>query len=71
MNFNNRIRKLEARVEKVKTTLHSANTDIKRTSIYIPTDVCEKIQERADKNRRSFTKEALWLIEKGLDHQEG
>ena len=60
---------MNSRVVKFQTGKQVANTDIKRISSYIPVDLHERIQESANKNRRSFNQELLWLAEKSLEHQ--
>lgn len=56
---------------KFQTGKQVADTEIKRTSVYIPEDLNKRIQDSANKNRRSFNQELLWLAERGLDHKEG
>src|SRR2546430_13214891 len=42
----------------------SENT--KRTSVYFSHELYRRVQESADKHRRTFNQEILWLIERGL-----
>lgn len=43
---------------------------IKRTSLYIPLELVDKVQQSAIIHRRSFNQEILWLAEQGLSSQE-
>jgi hypothetical protein len=46
------------------------HTDIKRTSVYIPHDLADRVLQSAKIHRRSFNQELLWLAEQGLCSQE-
>lgn len=37
-----------------------------KMSIYFPLDLLRRVRESAKRNKRSFNKEAQWLIERGL-----
>ncbi len=41
-----------------------------RMSVYFPPDLLEKVRMSARKHRRSFNKEALWLLEQTLAQEE-
>ena len=41
-----------------------------KMSIYFPLDLLERVREIAQRQKRSFNKEVLWLVEQGLERQE-
>jgi hypothetical protein len=43
---------------------------IQRMSVYFPLDLLERVRAHADKERRSFNKDVLWLIEHALREEE-
>jgi hypothetical protein len=45
------------------------HADIKRTSVYIPLELSDKVGHSAKIHRRSFNQELLWLAEQGLSSQ--
>jgi hypothetical protein len=47
----------------------SQNT-IKRMSLYIPSELADKVLQSAKIHRRSFNQEMLWLAEQGLAKNE-
>jgi predicted DNA-binding protein len=42
-----------------------------RTSIRLPDELHQRVQDLADRDRRSVHAELLWLIERGADAEEG
>ena len=40
-------------------------------AVYLPRDVLERLRQKAEKDRRSASSQALVLIEKGLDQAPG
>ncbi len=53
---------------------NSMSTENKETqqkmSIYFPLDLLERVRQAAQRQKRSFNKEVLWLVEQGLERQE-
>jgi len=43
---------------------------IKRTSVYIPLELADKVQQSAKIHRRSFNQELLWLAENSIATDE-
>lgn len=43
----------------------------KKTTVYVPVTVYERVQVAAKKQRRSFNGELIWLLEQALDREEG
>jgi len=49
----------------------TTHENIKRTSVYIPLELADKVQQSAKIHRRSFNQELLWLAENGIaTHEE-
>jgi Arc-like DNA binding domain len=51
--------------------MEQKNKNIQRMSVYFPLALLERVRTSARVHRRSFNQEALWLIEQGLEQQEG
>jgi hypothetical protein len=49
-------------------SLKSENT--KRTSVYFSPDLYQRVQVSAEKHRRAFNQEILWLIEQGFQVEQ-
>ena len=43
---------------------------LQKMSVYFPLELLERVRESAKKHKRSFNKEALWLIEQGLKKEQ-
>jgi plasmid stability protein len=43
---------------------------IKKTTVYMPVSVYERLHLAAKKHRRSFNSELVWLLEHALDREE-
>jgi hypothetical protein len=43
---------------------------VQKMSVYFPLDLLEKVRQSAKQHKRSFNKEALWLIEQGLGKEQ-
>jgi len=41
-----------------------------KMSVYFSLNLLERVRKSAEHNKRSFNKEAQWLIEQGLEAQE-
>jgi hypothetical protein len=44
--------------------------NLQKMSVYFPLDLLERVRQSAKKHKRSFNKEALWLIEQGLEKEQ-
>ncbi|HEX9502827.1 MAG TPA: Arc family DNA-binding protein [Patescibacteria group bacterium] len=43
---------------------------LRRSSINFPSDIEEVLKERAEVNRRSLTKEVVWIVEQFLKQEQ-
>jgi len=43
---------------------------IKKKTVYLPTDIDERLRRSAQKHRRSFNSELVWAIQRYLEEQE-
>jgi Arc-like DNA binding domain len=41
-----------------------------KMSIYFPVELLARVRRSAERNKRSFNKEVLWLVEQSLERQE-
>lgn len=50
--------------------MEQQNKQLQKMSIYFTLGLLERVRKSAARSKRSFNKEAQWLIERGLDMQE-
>jgi hypothetical protein len=47
-----------------------SETKVQRMSVYFPLDLLEQVRESARRQKRSFNKQVLWLVEQALRHEQ-
>jgi len=43
---------------------------LQKMSVYFPPELLERVRRAAQKHKRSFNKETLWLIEQALEQEK-